>query len=61
MQVLESKSSRKKGFTRLLQVFKPFIDPLKRFEGAIDVVIQTNAGIGSPIWGPLRLAITVGF
>ncbi|PVI02696.1 hypothetical protein DM02DRAFT_653358 [Periconia macrospinosa] len=59
MQILESKSSRKKGYTRFLQVLNPLIDPLKRIERSIDVVVQTSAGIGSPIWGPLRLAITV--
>ena len=48
---------RKKAFTQLLELIRPLIDPLKRFEGAIDVIVQTNGGIASPIWGPLRMAI----
>jgi hypothetical protein len=59
LQVLADNRNRKKAFTRILEFFRPLIDPLKRFEGAIDVVVQTSSGIASPIWGPLRLAITV--
>ena len=50
---------RKRGFTRLMELMRPLIDPLKRFEGAIDVLIQTHGALLSPIWGPLRMAITV--
>lgn len=50
---------RKKGFIRLMELVKPLIEPLKHFEGAIDVIMQTHGGIASPIWGPLRMAITV--
>ena len=50
---------RKKGFTRLMNLVKPLIDPLKRFEAAIDIIMQTHGAIASPIWGPLRMAITM--
>jgi len=50
---------RKRGFTRLMELIRPLIDPLKRFEGAIDILIQTHGAVASPIWGPLRMAITV--
>ena len=50
---------RKKGFSRLLELLRPLIDPLKRFEAAIDVIMQTHGGVASPIWGPLRIAITM--
>ncbi len=50
---------RKSGFTRLLRLIRPLIDPLQRFEGAIDVLMQTHGAVASPIWGPLRMAITV--
>ncbi|KAI1763557.1 hypothetical protein GGR53DRAFT_497099 [Hypoxylon sp. FL1150] len=33
---------------------KPATDPLKRFEGAIGVIVQVKAGVASPIWGPLH-------
>ena len=52
---------RKKCFARLLEFVRPSIDPPKRFEGAIDIITQTHGGIASPIWGPLRMVITVGF
>jgi hypothetical protein len=51
--------AHKKGFNRLMTTLRPIIEPLKRFEGAIDVLVQTNGGIASPIWGPLRVVITV--
>lgn len=50
---------RKKGFSRLMELLRPLIDPLKRFEGAIDVITQTHGAVASPIWGPIRIAITV--
>ena len=50
---------RKRGLTRLLGLLRPLIDPLRRFEGAIDVLMQTHGAVASPIWGPLRMAITV--
>ncbi|KAL6715489.1 hypothetical protein ACLMJK_006450 [Lecanora helva] len=51
--------SRKKGFTRLMELFRPLIEPLKRFEGTIDVLTQTHGALASPIWGPLRMAILI--
>ncbi|KAF7158752.1 hypothetical protein CNMCM5623_003916 [Aspergillus felis] len=42
-----------------LSFLAPVIDPLKRLEGSLDVIVQVNAGIASPIWGPLRMAITI--
>ena len=53
------RSSRRRGVTKILEVMKPILQPLKRFESVIDVIVQTNGGMGSPIWGPLKLAITV--
>lgn len=50
---------QKKGFSRLLELLRPWIDPLKRCEAAIDVIMQTHGGLASPIWGPLRRAITM--
>ena len=56
---LIAKSHRVRGFSRVLNVMRPIIDPLRRFETVIDVLVQTNGGLCSPIWGPLRFAITV--
>ncbi|KAF7122048.1 hypothetical protein CNMCM5793_000003 [Aspergillus hiratsukae] len=53
------KRNEKRGFTRIAKFLEPVIDPLKRLEGTLDVIVQVNAGIASPIWGPLRMAITI--
>ena len=50
---------RKKCFTRLLELVRPLIGPLKRFEGAIDIIVQTHDGIANLIWDPFRMVITV--
>jgi len=52
-------SKRNRRLTRILERMRPVIQPLNRFEGVIDVLVQTNGGIGSPIWGPLKFAATV--
>ncbi|KAI1771185.1 hypothetical protein F4818DRAFT_450045 [Hypoxylon cercidicola] len=59
MAVLMATQRRKNKLTRILDLMKPAIDPLKRFESAIDVIVQVNAGIASPIWGPLRIVVTL--
>jgi hypothetical protein len=56
---LIANSHRVRGFSRALNVMRPIIDPLRRFEAVIDVLVQTNGGLCSPIWGPITFAITV--
>jgi hypothetical protein len=57
--IIENARYKRRKTERLLACLQPVIEPLKRFEGTIDVVIQVNTGITSPIWGPLRMGITV--
>ncbi len=52
--------ARKKGYDRLVVVLEPLISPLKRFEGSLDVLSQSHT-LGSPIWGIMRIFITVSF
>ena len=59
LNMIMQAQGRKRGLTRLLSLLRPLIDPLRRFEGAIDVLMQTHGAVASPIWGPLRMAITV--
>ena len=47
------------GYHKLVETLRPVIEPLKHFEGAVDVLSQTNSGILSPVWGPIRAVITV--
>jgi hypothetical protein len=44
---------------RFMVALRPLIEPLKRFEGSIDVLVQAQSVIASPIWGPLRMVVTV--
>ena len=55
--VIRLTRGRGKGYDRLLLALQGLIDPIKRFEGVIDVIVQVNSGIASPIWGPLRLVL----
>ncbi|KAI1465505.1 uncharacterized protein F4812DRAFT_126275 [Daldinia caldariorum] len=57
--VLLATQRRKSKLSRILELMQPAIEPLKRFESAIDVIVQVNAGIASPIWGPLRIVVTL--
>ena len=59
LNIIVEAQARKRGFSRLMQLIRPLIDSLKRFESAIDVIMQTHGAVASPIWGPLRIAITV--
>lgn len=59
IDVLLATQRRRTRLTRILSLMNPAIAPLKRFESAIDVIVQVNAGIASPIWGPLRIVVTV--
>lgn len=44
---------------KVLEALRPLIEPLKRFEGAVDVLVQTNGTCCSPIWGPIRIVVTL--
>lgn len=58
LNMITQAQGRKRGLTRLLGLLRPLIDPPRRFEGAIDVLMQTHGAVASHIWGPLRMAIT---
>ena len=57
LDIIRFARGRRKGYDRLLLALQGLIDPIKRFEGVIDVIVQVNSGIASPIWGPLRLVL----
>jgi len=59
LELIVKARGRRKGFARLIELLRPFIEPLKRFEGAIDVLAQVQGGVATPIWGPVRVAVTV--
>ena len=57
LDIVRLARGRKKGYDRLLLALQGLIEPVKKFEAVVDVIVQVNAGIASPIWGPLRLAL----
>ncbi|MCJ1251597.1 hypothetical protein MMC30_008832 [Trapelia coarctata] len=57
LDIIRLARGRQKGYDRLLLALQGLIDPIKRFEGVIDVIVQVNSDIASPIWGPLRLVL----
>ncbi|KAI9794412.1 MAG: hypothetical protein M1816_005482 [Peltula sp. TS41687] len=59
LNLLQNVQFHPRKLTKTLNILQPVVEPLKRFEGVVDVLVQTSSGIASPIWGPLRLAITV--
>lgn len=52
---------QRNGYFQLMETLRPIIEPLKRFEGVIDVLSQTNSGMLSPIWGPIKAVVTVNW
>ncbi|KAF2015743.1 hypothetical protein BU24DRAFT_450409 [Aaosphaeria arxii CBS 175.79] len=46
-------------YHKLLETLRPIIEPLERFQGAIDVIAQVQSGMIAPVWGPLRAVITL--
>lgn len=58
LELIRQAQGRKK-YDRFMVALRPLIEPLKRFEGCIDVLVQAQSGIASPIWGPLRMVVTL--
>lgn len=48
-----------RAYEELLEALQPLIEPLNRLEASIAVLVQMQAGIISPVWGPVRALITV--
>ena len=63
-EVLESLSQqhrryKRKRFTRLLEKFQRHTLWLQQMAGAVDVVVQMNAGIACPLWAPIKYVLLV--
>jgi hypothetical protein len=58
LELIRQAQGRKK-YERFMVALRPLIEPLKRFEGSIDVLVQAQSCIASPVWGPLRMVVTV--
>lgn len=66
LQVLEKVSQKrhlyeKKKSTKLLKGFQKYTLWLQNMGSVIDVVVQTQAGIGCPVWAPVKFVLKVSF
>jgi hypothetical protein len=59
MQLINKARLRNRKFDRLARILQPLVDPLRRFEASIDILIQTNSTFASPVWGPLKAVLTI--
>jgi hypothetical protein len=50
--------SRKKS-SRALQSFEQYTTWLRSISDAVDIVVQTQAGIGCPLWAPIKFVLKV--
>ena len=63
-EVIESLSRqhrryKRKRFTRLFEKFQRRTLWLQHMASAVDVVVQVNAGIGCPLWAPIKYVLLV--
>jgi hypothetical protein len=58
-KIRQVRHRHRQRYHKLMEMLRPLIEPLKRFEGAIDALAQINSGMVSPVWGPLKAVITV--
>ena len=59
LQLLYVAQAKNRKFDRIVAILQPLIEPLKRFESSVDVLVQTYSSIASPIWGPVKLLLTI--
>jgi hypothetical protein len=59
LQLLQAAQIRNRKFDRLISILQPLIEPLKRFESSVDVLVQTYSSIASPIWGPIKILVSI--
>lgn len=52
-------AQKSKKHSRFLTKFQQYTQWLSNFSRVIDVVVQTNAGIGCPIWAPIKFVLEV--
>jgi hypothetical protein len=45
----------------LIKKFEQYTTWLQNFSGVVDVVAQTQAGIGCPVWAPVKFVLEVGY
>src|SRR6266516_4773016 len=59
MRLIEKAQLRNRKFDRLARILQPLVEPLRRFESSIDILVQTNSTFASPVWGPLKAVLAI--
>lgn len=59
LRLLQTARAKNRKFDRLVAILQPLIEPLKRFESSIDTLVQTYSSVACPVWGPLKVLITI--
>lgn len=61
VKALEQKQAgqKSKKHSKFLVKFQQYTQWMQNFSTVIDVVVQTNAGIGCPVWGPIKFLLEV--
>jgi hypothetical protein len=57
--LIQNKKNQTKQATRLLEKFEKYTLWLQGMSDAIDIVVQTQAGIGCPVWAPIKYVLMV--
>lgn len=52
-------SCKRKKTTRFLNQLQRYTQWLQNFSQVVDVVVQTQAGVGCPIWAPIKFVLQV--
>ena len=53
-------SFKKNRFAKLLGTFQKYTIWLQNISSVVDVIVQTQAGIGCPLWAPIKFILKVG-
>jgi hypothetical protein len=59
LKLLWAAQAKNRKFDRIVTILEPLIEPLKRFESSVDVLVQTYSSIASPVWGPIKILVTI--
>lgn len=59
VRVLQGVRESHGSISRLVAFSEKVVQPFWQFNNALDVIVQVNAGIGSPLWAPIKIILQV--
>lgn len=57
VRVLQAIGESSGSISRLVVFSEKVVQPFWQFNNALDVIVQVNAGIGSPLWAPIKIIL----